>query len=456
VKYRLACVCATLLVSPRLFAQTLQLTLDSAVSLAIRGATPVLRAQDVTRLSGAVVLQRYGQFLPDLNGNAGFSQYVGDPLLGQRQIVPTNTRFRDLDYQVSTTLNLFNGFSDIAGLKAALANRTAADLTLERVKQTIALDVTQSYLAVILDQEIVSIATQNLATSSQRVEQLQGLVNAGKRPPADLYRQQAQAAADLSTLVDARNHVRTDEIGLLERLRLDPHQPLALAAPPTDTSALGAQYTESDGLIREATDRRSDLQAAHSRVEATAKGIDQARSGYLPQVDLGAEVFSAGRFFDYGNTAGVSVITQPQTPLWDQIGRQTTGVLSLGLNWYAFDRFKTRLSVETARVSYDSARYADEDLRLQVSGDVAQALADYQAAAQQLAASAAGLTAAQQAFDLVNGRFQVGFASIVDVTTAQAALVQAQSLRAQAIVNVVLRKRGVAYALGFSPAQPLN
>jgi outer membrane protein len=311
------------------------------------------------------------------------------------------------------------------------------------------------YLRVILDQELVGIARQNLDASNVRVTQLQGLVDVGKRPPADLYRQQAQAASDLSTLANAQNAVRVDEIGLLERLRMDPHQAIQLVAPAADTASLAPRYTESDALVQEATARRVDLQAAQYRVTATRKGITRAESGYLPTLALGAEVFSAGRFFDYGNTGGVSVITQPQTPLWDQIGRQTTGVLSLGLNWNLFDRFVTRLNVEAARVRFDSARYAEQDLRFQVAGDVAQAFGEYQTAVQQLAASAAGLSAAQQAYDLVNGRFAVGFASIVDVTTAQAALVQAQSQRVQDIANILLRKRGIAYALGFNPAEPL-
>ena len=165
--------------------------------------------------------------------------------------------------------------------------------------------------------------------------------------------------------------------------------------------------------------------------------------------------FSSGRFFDYATTNGVNNLTLPQTPLVDQIGPQTTGVLSLGFSWFLFDRYVTKLDVETAKANYDAAVYASQDLRLQVAGDVAQALADYQAAVQQLAASGAGLEAAQQAYDLVNGRFAVGFASIVDVTTAQAALVQAQSQRAQAVVSMTLRKRAVAYALGLSPADPL-
>jgi outer membrane protein len=433
----------------------LQLTLDSAVNMAIRGATAVLLAQDASRLSGAVVLQRYGQFLPDLTGNAGFSQYVGNPLLSNAAIRPTDTRFRDLGYQLTTTLNLFNGFSDASGLKAALASRSAADLALARVKQTIALDATQSYLRVVLDDQLVSIATQNLAASNERVTQLQALVQVGQRPPADLFRQQAQAAADQSTLVDVENRVHTDEIALLERLRLNPHQQVILAPLPPDTTLLGTRYTESDALIQEATLRRADLQAANARVTATQNNIARARGGYLPQLDLGASVSSDGRFFDYANTNGASILTLPQTPLIDQVGQQTTGVIALGFNWYIFDRYRTRLDVETALVSYDSAVYANQDLRLQVAGDVAQALGDYETAVQQLTATAAQLDAAQQAFDLVNGRFGVGFASIVDVTTAQAALVQAQSQRAQSILDMTLRKRGVAYALGLNPADPL-
>jgi outer membrane protein len=433
----------------------LLLTLDSAITLAIHASTPVLEARDVARVSGALVLERYAQFLPDLRAGGNFDQYAGNLLLSERDIRPTDARFRELEYHLSTTLNLFNGFADVAGVKAALATRNAADLSLARAEQTIALDVAQAYLGVNLDQQLVAIAKQNLSASQVRVEQLQELVRVGKRPPADLYRQQAQAAADQSTLSDANNRVLIDQIGLLERLRLDPHQPVQLVEPPADTGRLGTRYSNADALIQDATQRRADLRAANATVTANREDIARARSGYLPRLDFGASVFSLGRFFDYANQSGTTLLTSPQTPLWDQVGRQTTGELWLGLNWYVFDQFRTRLSVEEAHANYDASRYVDEDLRLSVAGDVARALSDYHTAVEQLDASRSGLDAAQQAYDLVNGRFAVGFASIVDVTTAQAALVQAQSLSAQAIFNVALRKRAIGYALGLDPMATL-
>ncbi|HZS62380.1 MAG TPA: TolC family protein [Gemmatimonadaceae bacterium] len=435
--------------------QPLSLTLDSAVALGTRGATAVLQARDVARLGGALVLERYAQFLPDLRTGGLFDEYSGNVLLSQRDIHPTDTRFRELGYHASSSLNLFNGFADVAGVKAALATRSAADLTVTRAEQTIALDVAQSFLGVTLDQQLVAIATQNVTASQLRVEQLQELVRVGKRPPADLYRQQAQAAADQSTLEDARNRVQSDEVGLLERIRQDPHVPVQLIEPVADTGLLGAHYSDIDGLVREATTRRADLQAADADVTANRADITRARAGYLPRLDLGASVFSLGRFFDYAATNGSSLLTTPQTPLVDQIGHNLTGEVWLGLNWYVFDQFRTRLSVERAKVSYDASQYVDQDLRLSVAGDVVRAIADYRTAVNQFNASRAGLDAAQQAYDLVNGRFQVGFASIVDVTTAQTALVQAQSLRAQAMVNLALRKKAVGYALGLDPTAAL-
>jgi outer membrane protein len=435
--------------------QPLLLTLDSAITLAIHASTPVLEAQDVARVSGALVLERYAQFLPDLRAGSNFDQYTGNVLLSERDLHPTDTRFRELEYHLSTTLNLFNGFADVAGVKAALATRNAADLSLARAQETIALDVAQAYLSVNLDQQLVAIARQNLAASEVRVEQLTELVRVGKRPPADLYVQQAQAAQDQSQLADVNNRVLIDQIGLLERLRLDPHLPVQLVEPPADTGRLGPRYSNADQLIQDATQQRADLLAANQTVTANREDITRARSGYLPQLDFGAAVFSLGRFFDYANESGASILTTPQTPLWDQVGRQTTGELWLGLNWYVFDQFRTRLSVEQAHVNYDASRYVDQDLRFSVAGDVARALGDYRTAVDQLDASRAGLDAAQQAYDLVNGRFAVGFASIVDVTTAQTALVQAQSLRAQAIFNIALRKRAIGYALGLAPTAPL-
>ena len=54
----------------------------------------------------------------------------------------------------------------------------------------------------------------------------------------------------------------------------------------------------------------------------------------------------------------------------------------------------------------------------------------------------------QKAYEVVQGRYQVGSASFVDLTTSQAALVQAEAARAQAVIAFALQTRTVETTLG--------
>jgi len=137
------------------------------------------------------------------------------------------------------------------------------------------------------------------------------------------------------------------------------------------------------------------------------------------------------------------------------VGNQATHIISIGLGYSLFDLFRSRLDVQEARVAYGSAQLAEGDMQRAVTGDVARAISEYGVAEQRMVSTASGLTAAQAAFELVTGRYNVGFASIVDLLTSQAALAQAQSLRAQAIIQISLAKRALAYAMGFQPTDRL-
>ena len=61
---------------------------------------------------------------------------------------------------------------------------------------------------------------------------------------------------------------------------------------------------------------------------------------------------------------------------------------------------------------------------------------------------ALGMKAAQESYDAVAERYNVGASSIVDLLTAQTALVQAQAAQAQAHVSFTLQERTIDLALG--------
>jgi outer membrane protein len=431
------------------------LTLDSAVAVAIRSATPVQQAQFATTSAGLNVLRQYGRFLPSLTAQTGGSIYNGNMLLSGTSTQAADTRYRTMGYTVGTSLDLFSVFTSYPALQAALENKSASELSLTRVRQSIALDVTQVYLQSVLDEQLVGIAKQNAAVSEQRVGQFAELVRVGKRPPADLYRVQAQASADESTLIDAENRQRADEVGLLERLHIDPTHGVRLAAPPADTTRLVGRDIDVAALIGLGLERRTDLHAANTEIHAARWSIRQAEREVLPSLDVGFGVFSADRVFDHYLLGGVNQLPATQNGLWSQLGNQTSTVFSVGVGYNFFNLFRSRVDAEQAQVQYRSARLTETDVRFAVSGDVARAIGDYGTAVQRLVTSGSGLTAAQAAYDAVSGRYDVGFAPLIDLLTAQAVLAQAQSIRAQAVIEFALRKRAVAYAIGLYPNDPL-
>ena len=125
------------------------------------------------------------------------------------------------------------------------------------------------------------------------------------------------------------------------------------------------------------------------------------------------------------------------------------GVFTLGVVWPLFDQFQTRFDVERARATSRLSTLAAEDSRLQVLGDVRQATDDYRAAVEKLRASETGLASAQEAFDAVSARFDVGLGIFLDVQAAQTALAQAQAQQAAAAVNLVLRRQVLRYVTGM-------
>ena len=433
-------------------ADTMRLDLTGSIQLALKSATPIQVGNDSVRLSGITLLEAYGRFLPNVTTTFGGYAESGNTLLSATSLVPANAEFYGMGYQLAASVNLFNGYSDQEHMKASAALRDAAAGGLERVKQQVAFDVSQAFYQVVLDRRLEAVDSANVGLSKEREAQLAEEVRIGTRAPPDLYRQQAQEAADEATLIDAQNRVETDGEALLSRLRIDPTTPYTIIEPPVDTSAIPADSLHVDDLVDRALHVRPDVGAAALRTQADRNEMTGARGTYLPSVNLGFNAAALSRVFGREDINGVDELNVSQSPLLDQLGNQWTTQVSLGVSWSLFDNYKTRLDVERATVALDRDQLLTEDLRLRVSTEVQQAVGDYHAAEAKLRASAAGLNAAQQAYEAVQGRYDVGFlASIVDVLTAQTALTQARALREQAVTNMALQKAVLRYAVGDAP-----
>jgi len=423
------------------------ITLDSCIKIAVTKSTEVLKGNNTVGLAGTQVLASYGQFLPNLVADVGYN-YTG----GKDYYVTTVPTLVDgnktaFNYQLTSSINIFTGLANKSALDAALMTKKGALFSLERAKQQISFDVTQSYLQVILDKKIVAYAQQNLNTSEKREDQIKALTDVGRKVKSDLYQQQAETSNDKLFLINSQNKLRTDKILLFKKLRIDNAGKYELADIVINDQPLNSSYDNEQSLIDTALSRRYDLKSSQLNVNIADENITHFKSGYLPMLSLNYGLYSNGGTYYRLFVDDVDALPPTQTSFASQLA-QIYGYVGLNATWNIFDKYYTKSNVAANKIYADNARIDYEDLQIEITADIRQALGDYKAALQQVETSDRGLTAAQNAFDVINGSYSAGSADFIELSNAQIVLLQAQENKTQSDIGLMLQKQIIDFYLG--------
>ena len=425
------------------------LTLDDCVKIGLEKSTTILKANNSIKLSGVQLIAAYGQFLPDLGFGANYTFNGGKALYTTTVPTLVDSRQNILTYQLISSINLFNGFNDYSALKAAMLNKSVIELNTDRVKQSIAFDITQSYLQIVLDTRIVEYAKENLKASTDREAQLKELTDVGRKAISDLYQQQAETSSDKLFLIQTEEKVKNDKVFLLRKLRITEPEKYEIAQTVTDTVPFGPDYQNVDNLISRALDQRPDLRSAKLSLRISDWNIKQAKSAYYPKLNLNYGLMSQGGYLDRLYVNGVNELsTTPQEPLGKALFGQVYGTVGLGLTWKLFDKLVTKSNVDANKIYHSNAEIDRDDLAVQISADIRQAFNDYIAALQQIETTKKGLIAARQSFEVIQGRYDVGSSNFIDLSNAQAVLLQAKVNQAQALIKLSLQKKVLDYFAG--------
>lgn len=416
--------------------------------MALQKSTIVLKGNNNVAAAGVQVLAAYGQYLPNLAAGAGVNYNGGNNFYSSAGPELVNMARSQYNYQLTSSLNIFTGFSNYATWKAARLNQQISALTLERARQQIALDIAQSYLQVILDRKIVALDSANLATSLKREDQLAMLTEVGRKSGTDLYQQQAQTSNDQLTLINAQNRLLNDKILLFQKLRIDSAEQYEIAGISIDDNADAARYGNREALVADALRDRADFKSAMINTEYSDALVRKYKSGYLPAVSLTGGIYNNGGYFNALAINGNSDRSLTQDPIPVQMYKYTYGIIGLNAAWNIFDRYYTKSNVATARINAENARIDLQDTRINIVAGVKQAYNDYLNAVQQMETVDKGLIAAEKAFEAVNGRYKEGATDFITVSNAQIALLQAQQNKIQASVNMMLQKKIIDFYVG--------
>lgn len=298
------------------------------------------------------------------------------------------------------TLPIYEGGRNFAGRQAAGANRAAARLDSEAVRNELGFEVSRTFHTVLKTRQFIQAAEAAVSSFEANLIVARRRLEGGTLLRSEVLDTEVRLAQAREDLVRAHNASTLAERALRNLLGID-------AGEFTVADTVPAVSAPTPGELA----HRPELIAARERANAANAQVRGAKSGYQPRVSAFGSVG-----YDHGWVTGGNG------------GNYTAGVL---VQWDLWDGFSTRSKVREAEAKRESAQEEERKLRLAINLEVEQARLDLQAAEERLAVSGKTVEQASESASLTRNRFAQGLALTTQLIDAETALIAARVRRAE-------------------------
>jgi outer membrane protein, multidrug efflux system len=305
---------------------------------------------------------------------------------------------------------------------AAQAQLLAAEANRQAVRNALIAAIATTEIALQADEALLRITRDTLASREQSLNLIRQRFEGGITGELDLRAGESALQAARVALAQTQRKRALDENALV--LLLGSALPAGLPAPTGALADFEPLAELPAGLPSEVLTRRPDIRQAEAQLAAADANIAAARAAFFPRITL------TGSF----GTASSQL---------DGLFKNTAWSFAPSLIQPLFDAGRNRANLGQARAARDAATAQYEKAVQSAFREVADALAGRATLAEQRTAQAALVDAEARRLALAEERYRAGISSSLDVLdaqrslfTAQQALVQVQSLRAQNLVAV--------------------
>lgn len=356
-------------------------------------------------------------WLPDLNASLSENINFGRGIGGNNTYEYGNSASTGLS--VGSSMNLFDGLATPNRIKLARLNLDAATKDLEKARDDIRVAVAKAYIQILYNYEILDVAAFQVSIDSLHTERLEGMVAAGRSSKADLSQQKASLAQSRVTLVQAQNNLRTSVMDLAQLLEFPSWEGFSVERRlPEEIKDIPLGHP--DDIYADAVMTRPSVKAEEIRLKGHDYSINIAKSGYYPSLSL-----SAGLGTNYYSTF-------PNKTFWDQVRANFSQYVGLSLRIPIFNKFQVRNQVRTANLQREAQRVQLVRAEQALYKDISLAWTAAVSAKAKYDASVDADAAAEDAFLVIEAKYENGAATITEFSDARNRMMKAKSDLVQA------------------------
>jgi len=404
-----------------LVAQTQSVRLEEAIDMAMRSQPAMIQAYGQVSNANAAQLQAVGGWLPSLSASSGFSSNSSTRYdqATQRTVVGSSTSYSS---GISANLTVFDGLSRMYDNRIANADADAADATLINQEFQTALQTKQTFFSALAAEELVRVSETQIERSLEQHEISKDKLAAGTATRSDTLRSSVDLANARLQKLNAEAQLANAGAALARLIGVD-----GTVKAIREDNLLGMVEVDTTTLREEALQRSPIVYQADAAVRAADASVSATYGTYLPRLTASySRSWSGSEVLDLN-------------PSWSA---------RLSASWTLFNGFAREASKSRAQVSRDNARAQADDSRRNVNTQLTQYLTALAQAQAQHDVAAGNIAASQEDLRVQRERYRLGAATLLEVLVAQGSLDNAEVSIVQARLDYLVAKAQVEALIG--------
>ena len=451
------------------FAQEVEkITLQQAVTIALENNIQIKQAKLSESISEINLSEAKSALYPTLNGNSSLNFNNGrsiDPLSNQF----VNNSITSSNGSLFSSVVLFQGFQRINQISRNKLQLQADKSQVSKSQNDLSLSIVTSYLQILVNQDLLSAANNQLNLAKQTLEREQKLLDVGNKTLADLSQAKSQSSTAVLNATNAQNQVDISFLNLAQLMERNPSVPFEIARPSApDVESLQKIYSASE-VFNQALAVQPDIKIAEYNRQVAEKAVDVAKGNLSPRLSLNGSIgtgYSNGRQSLISSTQSGTraiglventnqIVVVPAfnnlfevTPFQDQVSENINRSFGLSLTIPLLNGFQAKNSVQRAKINLQNQIYGEQLVKNTLNKTINQAVLDIRAADKRYLSAGRTFEANKEAYKVIEQRYNVGLVNALDLSTSKANLDKAEFDVIQAKYDLLFRVKVIDFYLG--------
>ena len=317
----------------------------------------------------------------------------------------------------------------MANLKQMQISLNVQEETLRAKKLDVEFDARRLYYGLLLAYETERIAKDELSQAMAHSENVKQMYKYGTASRFDMLQSSVQVSLLEPDVVRARNEIDS----IIAELNKLLARKVNSSIETQEKLACSFVEIKEEEFLKTAYLQRPEIKLKSLGVDIDKWGIQMAKSGYRPQIDL---------------LAGYSYRSNNLGNMFNE--KQRNWNAGLSINIPIFEGFSTKAKVDAAKARYAQAQISKDNLVDQIAVDVRKACLDLKKSESIIKSQKDNVGEAREALRISEVSYANGVAINLDVIDAQVSLAQIQKNLASGIYDYLMALAYLDRSIGRS------